>query len=453
MAEPEASLDDEFDTRLAALGPFETRPHLAVAVSGGPDSMALALLANSWVEKRGGRLTALTVDHRLRSESVDEAEQVHRWMDALGVEHHVLVWTGGKPATGIQEAAREARYALLGDWCRTAGVLHLLLGHHLQDQAETVLLRLAHGSGVDGLAAMASVVETPAVRLLRPLLGVTPAALREYLGRRKQPWIDDPSNDDPRFARTWLRRALPALAGAGVGVAGLAAAADRVGQARAALEAATGALLADCCRLHPAGFARVRLPALTAAPTEITCRAVQQVLAVIGGRPHPPSTQALGDLVGKVLGGDKHSATLAGCRILGDRHGLLICRERRGLPAPIAVRGDAELMWDGRFQIRLAATATATGAAVWLVPLGETGWRQVVGACPALRNHPVPTAARPTLPALADDDGIALVPHLGYRRTGGAGIGFEFAAVVLRPAIPLSRSEWFLAGPLSRIMS
>ena len=160
----------EFAGLIERLGPFEQGPRLAVAVSGGPDSLCLCLLAAGWAAARGGVVSALIVDHGLRPEAAAEARQVAAWLRARRIDHHVLRWADVKPATGIQAAAREARYRLLGDWCRAAGILHLLLGHHLDDQAETVALRQARQSGAAGLAGMAAVRELAGLRLLRPFL-------------------------------------------------------------------------------------------------------------------------------------------------------------------------------------------------------------------------------------------------------------------------------------------
>src|SRR5580700_10131771 len=159
MSEPTPVAAAEFAGLMAPFEPFEARPRLAVAVSGGADSMALALLAQRWAEARGGELTALTVDHRLREAAAGEAAQVGRWLGQRGITHRILVREDGHPRGGVQAAARDARYRLLESWCREAGVLHLLVGHHREDQAETLLLRLARGSGLDGLAGMAALAE------------------------------------------------------------------------------------------------------------------------------------------------------------------------------------------------------------------------------------------------------------------------------------------------------
>ena len=186
--------DAEMGGLMAGLGPLEGEPHIAVAVSGGADSLALTLLCKSWVDMRKGTVSALSVDHGLREGSTDEIKQLGKWLVARGIEHIALPWIGNKPRTGLQAAARIARYDLLENWCLKNDVLHLLLGHHQDDQAETFLLRLAHSSGIDGLAGMAGIIEKSHVRLLRPFLTTPKDRLCATLKAASQPWLEDPSN-------------------------------------------------------------------------------------------------------------------------------------------------------------------------------------------------------------------------------------------------------------------
>src|ERR1700735_4216205 len=170
--------DTDFARVMEHLGCFEPGPPLAVAVSGGADSLALTLLADRWARARNGRITALTVDHRLRPDSSTEAAWLGRTLEAQGIRHELLVWPGPYPSRGLQAAARAARYRLLGAWARSSGMLHLLPANHQDDQAEPLLLRLGRGSGLAGLAGMAPVVEDGHVRLLRPLLRVPGVRVR-----------------------------------------------------------------------------------------------------------------------------------------------------------------------------------------------------------------------------------------------------------------------------------
>src|SRR5229473_3936225 len=190
---------------LDALGGFEARPAIAVAVSGGPDSLALILLAQRWARQRGGKTCALTVDHGLRPESAEEARTVAGWLASRAIPHEILVWAGDKPTSGIQEAARYARYRLLAAWCREHGVLHLLTAHHREDQAETYIIRRRAKSGVDGLAGMSAVRELQGCRLVRPLLAAPKARLAALLEAEGQPFLRDPSNLNPAFERARLR--------------------------------------------------------------------------------------------------------------------------------------------------------------------------------------------------------------------------------------------------------
>ena len=430
---------------MAAVGPFERAPRVAVAVSGGGDSMALGLLADVWARNAGGRVAALTVDHGLRPDSAAEAARVGDWLAARHMEHVVLRWDGPRPAAGIQEAAREARYRLMAAWCQDAGVLHLLLAHHLEDQAGTFLMRLQRDSGTDGLAAMAAVTETPRVRLVRPLLAVPRDRLRATLREFGQDWVEDPSNRDPRFLRTRVRAALPVLADAGFPAARLAAASHRLGGARAALEDAVPALLARCCAMHPAGFAEIDGETLRAAPEAVSRRALARVLMCVGGGTHGPRREKLERLHERLARGRLDRArTLGGCRIVPMDGCLLVCRESRGTPEPLAAVAAARVVWDRRFLVDFVDGAVGSGEGAFLGRLGRGGWAEIVGERPGLRQSPIPPPARLSLPALRDGHGVICVPHLDYRRTGGGG-AVAIGRIFFRPAESLSGRGFFLA--------
>jgi len=229
----------------ALFGAFATAPVLALAVSGGPDSTALMWLAARLRDSLGGRpkLIAVTIDHGLRKDSAREALAVKRLARTLNVEHRTLRWTGRKPKTGIQEAARNARYRLLAEAAREAGARHLLTAHTLDDQAETVLFRMIRGSGISGLAGMSwfdrvPVPEGGGVSLVRPLLQVPKARLIATLKAAKVPYVIDPSNSDPRFARPRLRKLMRMLAREGLTAERLARLARRAKRAEEGLVSA-----------------------------------------------------------------------------------------------------------------------------------------------------------------------------------------------------------------------
>jgi len=222
---------------------------LVLAVSGGSDSTALLVMAARWakqLKKRRPKLLAVTINHGLRAESAREAAAVKRLARQLGVPHRTLSWRGNKPKTGLQETARLARYVLLAQAALREGYEHVLTAHTLDDQAETVLFRLARGSGVTGLAGMAYASPLPAGRqgtifLVRPLLHVAKSRLIATLKVAGVGHNDDPSNSDPRFTRTRLRTVMPELAREGLDARCLARLAKRMRRAEATIEFAVGA--------------------------------------------------------------------------------------------------------------------------------------------------------------------------------------------------------------------
>lgn len=293
----------------------------AVAVSGGADSLALMLLLADW-SRRAGRSApvVLTVDHGLQPGSAAMAQAVLETAATAGLEAHRLRWRGAKPKSDLEAVARAARYQLMGTWCRRHGLGALYVAHTMEDQAETVLLRLARGSGLDGLAAMRPVAPVPepgfeGLSLVRPLLGVARADLRALLEKRGVAWSEDPMNRDPRFARVRMRAAWPVLEEAGLSARRIADAATHLGRARAALEAETEAFLAAHARFE-AGRALLDGAALAAAPCEIGLRSLAAALGRIAGAAYRPRFERLERLYRAILTGDVGKGrTLQGCRI------------------------------------------------------------------------------------------------------------------------------------------
>ena len=264
-------------------------PVLILAVSGGPDSTALLVLAARWRKalKRGPKLIAITVDHGLRAEARREALAVKRLARSLGVEHRTLRWSGRKPSTGLQQAARRERYRLLAAAARQASAGHVLTAHTLDDQAETVLIRLTRGSGVSGLAAMARIAPVPGgndIALVRPLLELRKAQLLATLRKAGIAYADDPSNRDPRFTRARLRAAMPALEREGLNAERLALLARRVRRTEAALEAVVDAAVAALAPepwpdAGPIAFPAVQFGRL---PAEVMLRLLGRAIACAG---------------------------------------------------------------------------------------------------------------------------------------------------------------------------
>ncbi len=331
---------------------------LLLAVSGGPDSTALMWLAARWRQalKKGPDLVAVTVDHGLRPESKREARDVARLAKELGIAHRTLRWTGAKPKAGLPQAAREARYRLLAQAARKAGAAHILTAHTRDDQAETVVMRLARGSGLSGLAAMLRVAVIPgrerssrtrnpdagpergsgfrvsasgrsrndqAILLLRPFLEVPKARLNATLEAAAIGFADDPTNRDTAFTRARLRGLMPVLASEGLDAARLALLANRLRRADAALEAAVDVvwhgLAAGAGPHQPLVFEAADLARV---PGEIRLRLIGRAIDAVGseGPVELGKLEALVEALAAALGGGiRWRRTLAGALITAHR--------------------------------------------------------------------------------------------------------------------------------------
>ncbi len=293
----------------------------AIAVSGGGDSLALMLLLAKWANARKAVVpVVLTVDHGLRPNSANDARLVIENARTVGLKAQILRWRGAKPSRDIEAAARDARYRLMGAWCGKHRVSGLYLAHTLEDQAETFLLRLARGSGIDGLSAMKSVAPLPSrecegVVVVRPLLDFRREALRDYLIERGKAWVEDPMNKDPRFARARVRAAWPVLESIGLTPARITAASGHLARARQALDCDTQVLIAAACRTTRRGvlFDAARL---AKAPREIGLRALASILMRVSTRDYRPRFERLERLYTPICEGRLRSGrTLHGCRI------------------------------------------------------------------------------------------------------------------------------------------
>jgi tRNA(Ile)-lysidine synthase len=435
---------------MAQFAPFEPKPVVACGVSGGSDSLALLLLLDHWARDRGGRVEALTVDHALRPGSAEEAAELGKLCGQKGISHSVLTWRGEKPSTGVQAAAREARYQLMRAWCERQGVLHLALAHQREDQAETFLLRLRAGSGLDGLAGMAAASETAELRVLRPLLAAPRESLRGFLRASGVDWFEDPSNSDPGFERARLRAALPDLARAGLDSAKLWEICHALGRLRANADQVCAAFLARAVRLDPLGFAWLDLEAFRAAPPLLAKRALSAILVTVSGASYGPGGRPLARLHAALTGAARRSATLGGCeiRVMGKR--CLFWREVSAIkpaPLPMPRPGGRAVLWDGRFSCRLrqrGARGHFDARQAWLAPLGSRPGAELRQACHALREKSVPFAAYAGLPAIHHLDGILAVPHLRYWRVRDLEDSFSCA---LQPRVPLTRPPFVVADP------
>ena len=327
---------------------------LGVAVSGGSDSMALLDLMHWSSREYGFELFAVTVDHGLRAEAREEAARVSAYCTDAGISHDVLVWDGWDGRGNLQGRARRARYELIAEWAKSRNIDRVALGHTEDDQAETVVMRLARKSGVDGLSAMERRVERDGVTWVRPLLAASREDLRVYLRSQKISWSEDPSNEDDTFERVRARKALATLNEAGVNAQALASVASNAQSARWALEHYAwrevmenpAIEIIDGDIVFPENF----LTPEGQIPYEVGRRLMSAAFRWISGAEYPPRQSAFIEMDAAMIDTDKH--TLGGCfvtRLHGERpikNKLRITREYNTVKDHVT---PTDVLWDGRW--------------------------------------------------------------------------------------------------------
>lgn len=306
----------DFETKLLSLHDFSGEGAVAVGVSGGPDSMALLWLLSLWAKKSGAKVAAFTVDHGLRAESSAEAQKVGDWVkDWPQVSHRILRWEGDKPQSRILEEARAARYKLMKDAMAAENIHSLFIGHHRDDQAETFLIRLAKGSGLDGLAGMNELQALDGMTLVRPLLDISKDDLIAICNDNKILYVDDPTNKNEDYLRPRLRAAQSVLEEEGLTSKRLAVTARRLARARSALDDLSHDLFVMALLEQKDEGFLFDFKALHAAPEELVLRVLLRAMDQL--RPdadYGPRLEKLENLMGRILKDNSFKgATLGGC--------------------------------------------------------------------------------------------------------------------------------------------
>ena len=371
--------------------------HVALAVSGGSDSMALLRLVVQWA-KKSVKISVLTVDHGLRPEAAAEARQVAEWCANLSFDHHILRWEDVKPKTGLQAKARAARYDLMSNWCIAHGVSFLLTAHTMDDQAETVLMRQARTDTAESLAGIWETAIWGGVKLFRPLLGQGKEELRSYLKSLGQPWIEDPSNDDVKFERVRVRQTLAHESKPDQRKMELAEIADRAGREARALASATELWITGQLTSYPEGFGIIPRAGFCELDPELQRRVLQQLIQIYGAgnRAEPGELDHLSKWI---MGQGLSRRTLGGAVLACRQTSVLIGREwGRISPLPVAVSDSGEVLWDGRFLVRAPPKTQ-------VVPVGT-----LQGVA---RREDIPNFVQQSLPAVLLGDGGVVIPNLG----------------------------------------
>lgn len=387
-----------FYRAMASLGVRQS-DKIAVAVSGGADSTALCLLTHQYVCETDGRMVALIVDHGLRSCSAEQAQITKKRLSERGIDCRLLKWNGEKPSCGIEQAAREARYRLLTKACEEEKCSVLLLGHHRQDQAETFLIRKSRGSGIVGLAGMSAVRETSFGRILRPLLSVSPSDLKEVNAFFNMSWVEDETNLSSDFDRGRLRQVL-----------NLEQIEDAFrqsliyGEKRRKIEEEAASFVQNNTEVSERGYLIFSKRAFGELPSETALFCLGDFLRFIADRPYAPRQDSLKNLYKNIETLSFGGTTLGGCRIAAcAKERILIWRELNDLPEPELVAGRTSFRWD-RFSFCLDFSPSDS---LIVAPLRND--KKVKTTFPK-RTFCV-------LPALFDNEGLFIAPHLGYKRT------------------------------------
>ncbi|MFP7571909.1 tRNA lysidine(34) synthetase TilS [Marivita sp. S2033] len=429
----EPPLQQRFADQMGQLLGPDFPPDIGLAVSGGGDSMAMLYLAHNWTHIYGVRLWVITIDHGLRAESAAEAEMVARECATLGWPHTRVLWSWDGRGN-VQAAARQARLELIDRW--RGSVKHVLFAHTEDDQAETVLMRLARGSGVDGLAGMQAIrlvaphalgapeLEpgtyagqtppqaggTPGFDVVRPCLGMSRAELRHYARVLQAPWIEDPSNEDRSYDRVRIRQLLTLLRHEGITASVLAKTATRLSRARAGLTARLSDAVDRICMNAPLGQVLIERDGLAALDGETQLRMLTASLRYVASSPYRPREAASEDLLERALSG--RGGTLHGAEVVVSKSEIRVFREAACVRDEVS---DLEALWDGQWVLKGDDSLDTRGATVRA--LGDKGWRQIE----ARENLPLTMRASLGLPSVWREDVMLACPALGI----GSGITAE----------------------------
>lgn len=389
----------------------ETPARIGIAVSGGGDSMALLYLAQRLA---GPAVAAVTVDHGLRPESAAEAAGVAAFCAAQGIPHAILRWEGPAETGNLMDQARRARLRLIAAWARGAGIGLVMLGHTADDQAESFLMNLGRAAGIDGLSGMRRQWDEQGIRWARPLLGHSRADLRACLRRHGIGWVEDPSNDNPRFARIRARQALQALAGIGITPERLASSIAHLAEARGALVAAA----AEAAQRHvaeEAGALRLSAQGFAGFGPDLRRRLLVAMIRWMNGGGYPPREAQLAGLAAALAEG--RDATLGGCRFRQRAGGILVSRELRAAMGPVA----PGTLWDHRWHLQ-----GPSGPGLEIRALGAGGLR----LCPGWRDHG-PREALVVSPAIWRGETLIAAPLAGKPAGWTAKLGPTFGMFIL----------------------
>ncbi len=407
--------------------------------------MALTLLLGEYAKESGAQITAITVDHGLRDESAFEAKQVGLWLKKYGINHHTLIWEGRKKSSNIQAMARNARYGMMADFCAMHDIKLLAVAHTIEDQAETVLMRLMRGSGVDGLSGISDSSDVFGIKIIRPLLGATRSELREYLQNKTQPWVEDPSNENIKYKRVELRKFIKSSNEAELLTKRLFDTGTHMARAKDYIEQQICKNLVGIFTFNEAGFYVININRFKALHHEERLRSLAAALQHAGGQKYRPRFENLSQLHDNIISDNIGSGcTLCGCKIeqgkkKNEENILYIYREAALIAKNIAVKANAQIIWDNRFVCKLVSLIPAINfnscppfeegghnfkyegleiggdKSLFIGTLSPGGYKSICEVDKNFKNAAnLPKKIIYTIPVLQTLEKVLAVPHIGY---------------------------------------
>lgn len=327
---------------------------VAVAVSGGIDSLSLLLVFNRWAQINNTTVFALTVDHGLRKESKDEAIYINNLCKNLSVEHHILVWDGEKPEKNIEMIARENRYRLMTDFCHRNNIKHLLVAHHLQDQAETFFIRLFRGSGLDGLSSIKSLVKLYEIEIIRPFLKAKKEELKKYLEEKQVKWVEDFSNSDEKYLRNKIRIFLNSFEDKDIILERIDKTIDKIAIAKDIIDENVKKIENKAVFFSPFGSCSLDRNFILKQNEEIILKILAKIAMIVSGNIYKPRFEKLKRLLENIRANKKIKYTFYGCVFEAyDDNLIMIYREYNSILEDKNLIFNEEIIWDNRFKITL----------------------------------------------------------------------------------------------------
>lgn len=437
-----------FSKIMDKLGPYENKPHLAIAVSGGSDSMCLAILAKEWANSKGGKVSALIVDHGLRKSSKKECAKTKKELENRKIITRCFKWKLSKiPKNAVQEKAREFRYNIFEEWCFKKKIKNLLVAHHFEDQKETFIMRLNNNSDIYGLACMPKVLLKKEIRILRPMLDFNKKEIIKYLKQNKISWIEDKTNSSSIYYRNRVRKVLPKLQEKGLTDKKLKKILKRAQLERKIIESNANKWLVKNVEVKDLGYVSINFSNLKLLSKDNFVFIFSKIINIVSGSFHITKSKYLNNLYNKINSKENNKHTnIGGCHILFEKNKLYVSREilKRNREQKINFKFN-KIIWDNRFEIKYKENnyfflKKRLGKTLFIEQLAKNGWNEVIKKNRKIKKKlSVPNKIILSLPAIKNKENHVLyVPHLKYYSSMEDKNEFSNINFIFKPFIDIS---------------